>query len=207
MERMRKYLSEQAAGWDVQTVKDIVADTIHHVVGPLVYDEAVSLIELHHSEGRDVVIVSSSGAEVVEPIGELLGADHVIATRMVQEQGRYTGDIDFYAYAENKANAIRELAEVEGYDLASSYGYSDSATDLPMLEAVGRPYAVNPDKTLRRAATERGWPILDFTKPVDLHKRVRFEPKRTTLAAVALGAGAAAAGAVVLASRRRRSAD
>lgn len=204
MERMRKYLSDQAAGWQVQTVKDIVADTLHHVVDPLVYDEAVELIEHHHLAGRDVVIVSTSGAEVVEPIGEMLGADHVIATKMVQADGRYTGEIEFYAYAGNKAVAIRELAERQGYDLENSYAYSDSSTDLPMLELVGRPYAVNPDKLLRKTALERGWPILDFVRPVQLRKRMSFDPKRTTLTAVAIGAGAAAATAVVIASRRSR---
>ena len=81
------------------------------------YDEAVSLIEDHHVAGRDVVIVSTSGAEVVEPIGEMLGADHVVATRMEVADGKYTGGITFYAYAENKATAIRELAEEHGYDL------------------------------------------------------------------------------------------
>jgi HAD superfamily hydrolase (TIGR01490 family) len=206
MERMRRYLSAQAAGWDVQTVKDIVADTLHHIVDPLVYAEAVSLIAWHRDEGRDVVIVSTSGAEVVEPIGELLGADEVIATRMVQERGRYTGDIEFYAYAENKAAAIRELAVARGYDLTASFGYSDSVTDLPMLEAVGHPHAVNPDRALRKAALERRWPVLDFNKPVQLRRRTPFETRRTTVAAVALGAGAAAAGVVVLASRRARRA-
>jgi HAD superfamily hydrolase (TIGR01490 family) len=203
MERMRRYLSEQATGWDVQTVKRIVAETLHHIVDPLVYDEAVSLITDHHEQGTDVVIVSTSGTEVVEPIGQMLGADHVIATAMVQVDGRYTGEIEFYAYAENKAVAIRRLAEDEGYDLGASYAYSDSASDIPMLEAVGHPYAVNPDKTLRRTAVQRGWPVLEFHKPVRLRRRVPFETRRT-VAAVALGAGAAAAGAVVLASRRSR---
>src|SRR4051794_476478 len=82
MEKMRQFLSDLCAGWDVQTVRDIVAETLHHVVDPLVYDEAVSLIEEHQLAGRDVIIVSASGAEVVEPIGELLGADGVVATRM-----------------------------------------------------------------------------------------------------------------------------
>ncbi len=206
MERMRRYLSEQATGWDVQTVKDIVADTLHHVVDPLVYDEAVSLIESHHAEGRDVVIVSTSGAEVVEPIGTMLGADRVIATVMVQEDGRYTGAIEFYAYGVNKAVAVRDLADEAGYDLETSYAYSDSVTDLPMLEVVGYPYAVNPDKALRKIAVERDWPVLDFVRPVELRKRVRFEPRKTTLAAVAIGAGVAAAGVVVATSRRSRRA-
>lgn len=204
MERMRRYLSEQATGWDVQTVRDIVADTLHHIVDPIVYDEAVSLIEEHRAEGRDVVIVSTSGYEVVEPIGEMLGAEHVIATQMVQQDGHYTGEIEFYAYAENKATAIRALAALEGYDLDGSFAYSDSSSDMPMLEMVGHPYVVNPDKSLRKTAAERGWPVLDFTKPVELRKRVRFQAKPSTLAAVMLGASAAAAGAVVLASRRTR---
>ncbi|MGH3471009.1 MAG: HAD family hydrolase [Nocardioidaceae bacterium] len=202
MERMRHYLSDLANGWDVQTVRDIVADTLHHIVDPLVYDEAVELIERHRLDGHDVVIVSTSGAEVVEPIGEMLGADRVIATRMVADDGRYTGEIEFYAYGENKAAALRELAETEGYDLDASYAYSDSATDLPLLEAVGHPNAVNPDRALRKVASERGWPILDFSKPVMLRRSAGA--RRGTIAAVAVGAGAAAAGAVLLASRRSR---
>src|SRR4051812_23129949 len=106
MEKMRDFLSRLCAGWDVQTVRDIVADTLHNVVDPLVYDEAVSLIEEHHLAGRDVIIVSASGSEVVEPIGEMLGADGVVATRMRVADGKYTGEIDYYAYAENKALAI-----------------------------------------------------------------------------------------------------
>ena len=153
MEKMRAYLSQLSAGWQVQTVRDIVAETLHTIVDPMVYDEAVDLIEEHRAAGRDVVIVSTSGAEVVEPIGEMLGVDHVIATQMVVEAGRYTGEIAFYAFGPNKAAAIRELAAAQDYDLSTSYGYSDSETDLPLLEAVGRPHAVNPDRTLRRAAT------------------------------------------------------
>lgn len=204
MERMRRYLSDLAAGWHVQTVRDIVAETLHTIVDPLVYDEAVTLVEEHRAAGHDIVIVSTSGSEVVTPIGEMLGADRIIATVMVQLDGRYTGDIEFYAYADNKAAAIVELAEREDYDLAASYAYSDSVTDLPMLEAVGHPHAVNPDKALRKVAVARDWPVLDFSKPVELRKRVPFEPRRGTVAAVALGAGAAAAGAVVFASRRSR---
>src|SRR5688572_858231 len=106
MERMREYLSALCRGWDVQQVREIVAETLHDLIDPLIYDEAASLIEEHHAAGRDVVIVSSSGAEVVEPIGEMLGADRVVATRMVVEEGRYSGEIEFYAYAENKAKAV-----------------------------------------------------------------------------------------------------
>ena len=204
MEKLRAYMSKLSAGWQVQTVRDIVAETLHTIVDPMVYDEAVDLIEEHRAAGRDVVIVSTSGAEVVEPIGEMLGVDHVIATQMVVEAGRYTGEIAFYAFGPNKAAAIRELAAAQGYDLSTSYGYSDSETDLPLLEAVGRPHAVNPDRTLRRAATERGWPVLRFTTPVALRRRMGIRPRPrqlVVLLVVAAGVGAAVAWQV----QRRRT--
>ena len=204
IERMRQYLSTLCTGWDVQQVKDIVAETLHDLIDPLIYEEAATLIEEHHAAGRDVVVVSASGAEVAEPIGELLGADRVIATRMVVEDGRYTGEIEFYAYGEHKAEALRALAAEQGYDLEDSYAYSDSVTDLPMLEAVGHPYVVNPDRALRKEAIARGWPVLVFTRPVRLRERFAVGmPSRPVLAAAAVGAGAATAGLVWYAARRR----
>ncbi|MEV6103097.1 HAD family hydrolase [Streptomyces sp. NPDC051940] len=205
-ERMRAYLTSLCRGWDVATVREIVAETLHELIDPIIYDEAASLIEEHHLAGRDVVIVSTSGSEVVEPIGELLGADRAIATRLVIEDGRYTGEIDYYAYGPAKAEAIRQLAEAEGYDLKRCYAYSDSVTDVPMLEAVGHPCAVNPDKGLRREAAAREWPVLTFSRPVRLKQRVpQFAmPSRPVLLATAAGVAAAtAAGIVWYASRRR----
>ena len=203
VEKMRMFMSQLVQGWDVATVREIVADTLHNVVDPLVYDEAVRLIDEHHAAGRDVVIVSTSGSEVVEPIGQLLGADRVVATRLKVEDGRYNGEIDYYAYAEEKANAIRALAETEGYDLANSYGYSDSVTDVPMLEAVGHPHAVNPDKELRKIAAARGWPVLVFNRPVELQSRLHLPPPKPTLAALAVGGVVAVGAAVWIGSRRR----
>ena len=206
MERLREYLSALCRGWNVALVKEIVAETLHDLIDPIIYDEAASLIEEHHTAGRDVVIVSTSGAEVVEPIGELLGADRVVATRMVVEDGVFTGEVEYYAYGPTKAEAIAELAESEGYDLSRCYAYSDSATDLPMLESVGHPHAVNPDRTLRREAVARGWPVLSFDRPVRLKQRLPSlsMPPRPVLAAVAaVGAAAATAGLVWYASRRR----
>jgi HAD superfamily hydrolase (TIGR01490 family) len=203
MEKMRQFLSAMCAGWDVQTVRDIVAETLHNVVDPLVYEEAVFLIEEHHLAGRDVIIVSASGAEVVEPIGEMLDADGVVATRMRIVDGRYTGDIDFYAYGENKAAALQRLADEHEYDLSRSYAYSDSVTDLHMLEVVGHPYAVNPDRELRKEALTRGWPVLVFTRPVTLRSRMRFPQVRPTLAAMAVGTIAVVGGAMYAVARRR----
>lgn len=203
MEKMREFLSKMSAGWDVQTVRDIVADTLHNIVDPLVYDEAVSLIEEHQLAGRDVIIVSASGTEVVEPIGDMLGADGVVATQMEIADGRYTGKIDFYAYAENKASAIQDLAGKNGYDLSRSYAYSDSSTDVHMLEIVGNPFAVNPDKELRRVANARGWPVLVFSRPVTLRSRVRIPVGKPALAALAVATAAAVGGVVYVTARRR----
>ena len=204
MEKIRLFMSTLCAGWDVATVREIVADTLHNIVDPLVYDEAVNLIEEHRLAGRDVVIVSTSGSEVVEPIGEMLGADRVVATRLEIVDGKYSGEIEYYAYAEEKARAIEELARVVGYDLENSYAYSDSATDVFMLETVGHPHAVNPDRELRRIAQDRGWPILVFNKPVELRSRMSFPPAGSTMAAIAVGSALAAGGVLWANSRKRR---
>jgi HAD superfamily hydrolase (TIGR01490 family) len=208
MDRMRDYLKQLCAGWDVAQVKAIVDETLHDLIDPLVYDEAVSLIEEHKAAGRRIVIVSSSGEEVVRPIGEMVGADSVIATRMVVDGGRYTGDIEFYAYGPHKAEAIRDLAARERWDLAECWAYSDSATDLPMLEEVGHPTAVNPDKALRRIATEREWPVLEFKRPVSLASRFAARaprPSAPVVATAAVGVGAAALGWRMFTRHRRNS--
>ncbi len=203
MEKMREFLSRMVTGWPVDTVSEIVNDTLHNIVEPLVYDEAVSLIEDHRLAGRDVIIVSASGREMVEPIGAMLGVDAVIATQLAISEGRYTGEIDFYAYAENKASAIVELAEQRGYDLTRSYAYSDSITDVHMLEVVGHPHVVNPDKELRRLAVAQEWPVLDFSRPVALRARMHLPESRSTLAVLAAGSAVVVGSAIYLGARRR----
>jgi phosphoserine phosphatase len=119
----------------------------------------------------------------------------VIATRArLDEDGKYTGELEFYAYGPHKAEAIREMAVREGIDLARSYAYSDSITDLPMLDLVGNPVAVNPDRELARVARDREWETITFERPVRLRDRVPVPPKGPTIAAgsalAAVGAGA-----------------
>ncbi|MCW2616142.1 MAG: morphological differentiation-associated protein [Frankiales bacterium] len=204
MDRMRDYLKVLCAGWPVDQVSAIVAETLHELIDPMVYAEAVALFDEHHAAGRDVVIVSSSGEEVVGPIGEMLGVDHVVATRMVVQDGRYTGEIEFYAYGEGKAVAMRELAEERGYDLEQSWAYSDSFTDRPMLDLVGNPVAVNPDKALRRHAAEQGWRLREFRRPVRMRDRVRVpSPPGPPVAYAGMAVAAGAACLAWWAGRRR----
>jgi pyridoxal biosynthesis lyase PdxS len=119
----------------------------------------------------------------------------VIATRARIEDGRYTGELEFYCYGRGKAEAVRSLAERLGIDLQGSYAYSDSITDLPMLEAVGHPVAVNADRDLRREAEQRGWDVRDFRSPVRLRARIArtaAQPKTQVAAGVVAAASAAA---------------
>jgi len=162
MERIRDWATGLCHGWPVDQVREIVARHLDEVIVPYIYAEARALIAAHRAAGRDVIIVSTSGHEVVDPIARLLGADAVIATRMRVESGCYSGQLEFYAYGEAKAARIRELAAERGYRLEDCHAYSDSATDLPLLQAVGHPHAVNPDRALRRVALQRGWPVLKF---------------------------------------------
>jgi HAD superfamily hydrolase (TIGR01490 family) len=165
MERIRSQASQLCRGWQAERVREIVSRHLDDTIVPHLYAEARALVSGHHEAGRDVVVVSASGHEVVDPIAALLAADTVIATQMVIADGRYTGDVAFYAYGEAKAAKMRELAVQRGYRLADCYAYSDSITDLPMLEAVGHPTAVNPDRALRQVAAARNWPILSFSAP------------------------------------------
>jgi HAD superfamily hydrolase (TIGR01490 family) len=185
-ERMKDRLADLVRGWDVTRTEAIVEEALHEHIGPVVYAEAIDLIDAHHAAGEDVVVVSASSEAVVRPIAAMLGADHVIASRLATAEGRYTGELEYYAYGPEKARAVVELAEARGYDLAACSAYSDSATDLPMLEAVGHAVAVNPDRGLRREALARGWEVRDFARPVPLRPRVDRRTSAGVVAALAV---------------------
>jgi HAD superfamily hydrolase (TIGR01490 family) len=203
MERIRIHMTNMCTGWDAAQVKSIVDETLHDIVTPLVFAEAADLIAAHKLCGRDVVVVSASGEEIVAPIARALGATHAMATRMVVEDGKYTGEVAFYCYGAGKVQAIRELALQEGYPLEHCYAYSDSITDLPMLTAVGHPSVVNPDRGLRKEAIERGWPVLSFSRPVSLRDRIPAPSGAALATTAAVGISALAAGAVTYSLLRR----
>jgi HAD superfamily hydrolase (TIGR01490 family) len=206
MERAKEGILAITKGWDRGQVEKLARESLEKILDPYIYQEALDLIALHHALGRRVYIVSSSPEEVVRPLAERLGADGVIATRAESVDGKYTGKLEFYCYGEQKAGAVRELAEREGIDLSGSYAYSDSATDLPLLEAVGSPVAVNPDRDLRKIAEQRDWQVRDFRNPIPLRRRFAHVPRpsRSLTAAAAGGAVAAALGWIYLRRRLAR---
>ncbi|MDD9208036.1 HAD-IB family hydrolase [Georgenia sp. 10Sc9-8] len=197
-ERMKLRLAAASTGWEVLHLDTVVDEALQAFIAPVVYLEALDLISAHQAAGHDVVVVSASAEDIVRPIAQMLGADHVVATRMAVADGRYTGGIDYYAYGPAKAAAVHRMAREHGYATEASYAYSDSHTDLPMLEAVGHPVAVNPDRALRRAAVGRGWQVRDFRRPVRLH------PGVPRVALVGVGAVLGAAGVTALARHRSR---
>jgi HAD superfamily hydrolase (TIGR01490 family) len=193
--RMRNAALALTKGWQQDTVQRVVRETLEDVVDPIVYEEALELIRGHKEAGRQVLIVSASPEEIVEPLAAYLGADAAIATKArLDAEGRYSGELERYCYGPAKVTAIRAWAEANGVDLGGSYAYSDSVTDVPMLEAVGNPVAVNPDRALLRVARAREWEVRRFVQPVRLGDRVPMPNAATAAAGGGVTLAAAVAG-------------
>lgn len=153
--------------------------------------EAKRLLDLHRRSGRPTYIVSAAPVEIVEPLARSLGMTAGIGTRSAIVDGVYNGELAGpFVYAAGKVTAMEEIARWEGLDLSQCYAYSDSHSDLPMLEAVGHPVAVNPDGPLERHAMASGWPIVHFSQQT----KARIRRSLAATGAVAIAAGGFAAG-------------
>jgi HAD superfamily hydrolase (TIGR01490 family) len=195
MAKMRESALRITKGWNQETIKALVADTLLEVVDPIVYAEALELIREHQDAGRRVYLISASPEEIVAPLGRHLGVDQVIATTCrLDEEGRYTGEVDLYAYGPFKAEAMLREAAEHGIDMDRSYAYSDSATDVPMLRSVGNPVAVNPDRELLKVARDEGWGIEVFDRPVSMRSRRPATAATAGVGGTVLVAGLAALG-------------
>jgi HAD superfamily hydrolase (TIGR01490 family) len=153
------------AGFPVDEMREVVAEAMEPVLRPLFYAEPLRLLEQHRARGERTYVVSATLQEIVERIAADLGFDGAVGSTCEIVDGVYTGRSLRAVHGDVKASAVRELAAEHGFDLAASTAYSDSASDLPFLEAVGHPVVVNPDARLRRIAAERGWPLLRFAEP------------------------------------------
>jgi HAD superfamily hydrolase (TIGR01490 family) len=182
MEKAKNAMLELTRGWEQGQLEDLVREVVIEVIDPFVYQEALDLMAEHRAAGRKIFIVSTAPEEIVRPLAEHFGANGVVATRAELIDGRYTGNLAFYAYGQSKADAIRSLAKRARINLADSYAYSDSLTDLPMLEAVGHPFAANPSRELRKEAEARGWEVLHFERPVRLIPRPPVPKPKPTIA-------------------------
>jgi HAD superfamily hydrolase (TIGR01490 family) len=161
---------------------------------PRIYPQMLDEVHRHQDEGRATFIVSAAGNDLVKALAAVLGMEGAIGTRWaVGPDGKYTGEMDGpFVYAKGKVEAIRRFAEKHGIDLAESWAYSDSVSDLPMLRAVGHAIVVNPDGPLLEIARQEGWGVMRFE---------RLGRKLVIAGATALAAAAGGIGA--LASRRR----
>lgn len=176
-EAVKQRILEAIQGVEVSAMTGLADDIIARLITD-VRREARGLIDLHAAAGRDTYIVSASPVEIVGRFAETMEMTGGLGTVAEIENGIYTGQLaEPFCYGEGKAIAIRKVAAEQGYDLATSYAYTDSAGDLPMLETVGHPVAVNPDRALETIAYHRGWPIVEFSRT---RKKVI---KRTTAAA------------------------
>ena len=187
---IRESMLELTKGWEAARVRQIVRETLLETIEPLIYAEALELMEMHRLAGHRVYLVSAAPEEIVLPLAELLGVDGAIASRAeLDDEGRYTGKMATYNFGPTKAEAMVALAARTGIDLSASTAYSDSATDVPMLEAVGHPVAVNADRALAKLARERGWEVMQFTKPVRLRDRFTLSTQIWTTGIAVAGAG------------------
>jgi HAD superfamily hydrolase (TIGR01490 family) len=153
-------------GLPVATLEEILAEAMESVLRPLLFAGPLDLLARHHSAGQRAYILSASLHEIVQHVADDLGFDGAAGSTCEIIDGVYTGKSLRPLYGEYKAAALRELAAAADIDVAASTGYSDSASDLPFLEAVGSPVAVNPDRKLRRIAKRRSWPIIRFEQLV-----------------------------------------
>jgi HAD superfamily hydrolase (TIGR01490 family) len=190
---LRDRISHSLAGTPVRDLERLGADVLAGVL-PRVYPQMREVAYRHQDEGRKVYIVTAAARELAEILAEVLRFDGGIGSQFsAVEDGVFTGEpTGLFVYREEKAEAIRQLARREGFDLSACFAYSDSESDLPMLEAVGHPVVVNPDRALLRRARTDGWDVLRFDR---LGRRLR--------AGLIFGATALAGGAISVALARR----
>lgn len=190
---LRDRISKSLEGTRVRDLERLGADVLAGIL-PRLYPQMLTLAHQHQDAGRRVYIFTAASQDLAEMLAHVLTFDGGIGSQFsAVEDGVFTGQpTGLFIYGADKARAIKRLADQEGIDLSQSYAYSDSASDLPMLHAVGHPVAVNPDKELLAEARENGWQVLRFDR---LGRRLK------TLGGVA---GTAIAGGVASAALARR---
>ena len=163
-EAVRDRILQSVAGTEAETLRRFAPAVTEELLGKI-RPEAQALLDMHEEAGRDVYIISASPVEIVGELARALEIAGGLGTESEIVDGCYTGRLAApFCYGEGKADRIRKLAAERGYDLAHCYSYSDSASDLPMMQIVGHPVAVNPDRAMEAVAHRRGWPVVEFNR-------------------------------------------
>ncbi len=165
LESARTSTLEFVAGKPVRELEEMGREIAEERILPRVYEGITKVVEQHKAAGDLTYLCTASPQEVADLIAESLDMTGALGTRAeVSRDGRYTGRLGPHGilHGPAKAQAVEELAAQHDIDLSESYAYSDSINDLPLLELVGHPIAVNPDADLKRAARQRGWPAYEL---------------------------------------------
>jgi HAD superfamily hydrolase (TIGR01490 family) len=182
-EALRDRILASVAGHDAEVFRQLSPSVVEELL-PRIRSEAQGLLDMHEQAERDVYIISASPVEIVGELARALDIAGGLGTESEIADGVYTGRLAApFCCGEGKAEVARKLAADRGYDLAQSYAYADSASDLPILQLVGHPVAVNPDRSLLSVAHRRGWPIVEF------NRQTKQAMRAATIAATGLGAG------------------
>lgn len=159
-----KVAKETLAGVSYKDISRMWPEVLAGIL-PRIYPEVLSEVHRHQDAGRRTYIVSAAGSDLVAQLADVLGMDGGIGTEYLVEDGVYTGEIEGpFVYGRGKVKAIEALGEEVDFDLEGSWAYSDSVSDLPMMELVGNAVAVNPDAPLLERARREGWTVMRFER-------------------------------------------
>ena len=174
---LARQAARAAKGWPVEKVQEAGELAAAELDGAVPGFARLAVAQ-HHAEGRKVAVATTSPADLVRPLAEVLGVDELIATTYGVRDGVYDGSIDGrFVWGPGKLAAVRDWAAGNGVAVEESWAYSDSFYDFPLLNAVGNPIVVNPDPRLRVLAAARRWPVVHFDVPTRVPKFGGVEPQ------------------------------
>lgn len=163
--RFQKSAQDFIGGHNVSEILAVAQEIYDEYVSPSLWEGTIEIAQAHLNDGVEVWLVTAAPEDMATVISERLGFTGAIGSKAAIVDGHYTGEMNGpLLHGKEKAQAIREIAEERGFDLTQCFGYSDSNNDLPLLQCIGNPSAINPDAILRIRALKENWPIHDFRR-------------------------------------------